>query len=49
MKRKPEGPKYCNLSARSGAIYYERVCQPVKHHAAAGGERSSPRAGGTRP
>ena len=25
MKRKPRGPKYRNLSARSGAIYYERV------------------------
>ncbi len=24
MKRRPNGPKYRNLSARSGAIYYEQ-------------------------
>ena len=25
MTKKPKGPKYRNLSARDGAIYYERV------------------------
>lgn len=25
MKRKPPGPKYRNLTARGGVIYYERV------------------------
>ena len=25
MRRKPPGPKYQNLTARGGVIYYERV------------------------
>ncbi len=31
MKAKPKGPKYRNLSARAGSIYYERVWRERRH------------------
>ena len=32
MKRKPSGPKYRNLYARSGVIYYQRIIGAKRIH-----------------